>query len=132
MGHAISPMQALCQEATQFQFPDTPCLVYLFNPFTSKVLALLLDHIARTFADRPGELDLLYVNAEFGFLLEQHPGFVQLWEMQIEMSAEDSAADLLKTVSEPGTDQAGEPLREPCSGWRWVGMQADRPQNPAA
>jgi SAM-dependent methyltransferase len=128
MGNSASPIQAICQEATEFQFPDTPCLVYLFNPFTSKVLALLLEHIAQVFANRPGELDLLYVNAEFGYLLEQHPGFAQLWHMQIEMSPEDSAADLLKPVFEPGANQSDKPLGEPCSGWRWVGMQANRVQ----
>jgi hypothetical protein len=114
-------MQAICQEATEFQFPLTPCLAYLFNPFTSKVLARLLDHIAEAFANRPGELDLLYVNAEFSYLLEQHPGFLPLWEMPIRMSAEDSAADLLYMVDETGNKQYGEQQQEPCSGWRWVG-----------
>ncbi len=125
LGSAASPVQSICQEATEFQFPLTPCLVYLFNPFTSKVLARLLDHISEAFANRPGELDLLYVNAEFDYLLEQRPGFARLWEMPIEMSAEDAAADLLHMVDESAKFQDGKQRQEPCSGWRWVGKSRE-------
>jgi SAM-dependent methyltransferase len=121
MGHSACPIQALCQEATEFQFPETPCLVYLFNPFTAKVLAKLLNQIADSFADRPGQLDLLYVNAEFKSLLEQHRGFTKLWEIPITMSPEDSAADLLHMVDQSGNKQYDELQQEPCSGWRWIG-----------
>jgi SAM-dependent methyltransferase len=123
-GNAASPMQALCQSATEFQFPDTPCVVYLYNPFTTKVMTELLDHIARAFAGRPGELDFLYVNPEFGSLLEQHSGFARLWDAPILMSAEDSAKDLLKVVDKHRNREPGELLHEPCTAWRWVGQSS--------
>ena len=97
-------------------------LVYLFNPFTGKVLQKLLDHIAAVFADRPGELDLLYVNAEFSDLLKAHPGFELMWEMPVQMSPEDAAVDLLYMADETGKKAYGEPGQEACSGWRWVGI----------
>jgi hypothetical protein len=122
MGRSVCPMQALCQEATEFQFPETPCLVYLFNPFTFQVIAKLLDRIAETFADRPGQLDLLYVNPESKSLLEQHPGFAKLWDMPIKMSPEDSAADLLHMVDKAGNKQYDLLQQDPCSGWRWIGI----------
>lgn len=124
MGNVVSPAEALCQDVTEFQFPATPCVVYLFNPFTGKVLAHLLDNIARAFANRPGELDLLYVNAAYKHLLERHPGFALLWDRPITMSKEDTVVDLSYLANESGSKDFGEAGQEPCSAWRWVGIPA--------
>lgn len=120
-GSARSPLEAVCHDATEFEFPAGPGLVYLFNPFAANVLALLLDHIAESFARRPGLLDLLYVNAEFRFLLDQHPGFTPLWQMPAQMSAEDAAADLLHQVDASGNRPYSEEAQEPCAAWRFTG-----------
>ncbi len=118
----VSPMRIVCGNATEFAFPDGLCVVYLFNPFTGEVLARLLDRIAEVFAGRPGELDLLYVNAEFGGLLEACAGFEKLWEMPVRMSPEDAAVDLLYVADAKGDRAYGEPGAGGCSGWRWVGQ----------
>ena len=120
-GNAVSPLQAICRNATEFEFPAGPCLAYLFNPFAANVLARLLDRIARSFADRPGLLDLLYVNPENRSLLDHHPGFTPLWQIPIQMSAEDAAADLLHQVDESGNRHYTEELQEPCAAWRFTG-----------
>jgi SAM-dependent methyltransferase len=120
-GNAVSPLEAISQEATNFEFPAGPCLVYLFNPFASEVLALLLERIARSFANRPGQLDLLYVNAEFRDLLDRHPGFTPLWEMPVKMSEEDASADLLNRLDESGNRAYSVEGQEPCAAWRFSG-----------
>jgi len=120
-GNALSPLESICQDATAFEFPSGPCLIYLFNPFTSKVIARLLDRIAESFAHRPGQLDLLYVNAEFRDLLDQHPGFTPLWQMPVKMSAEDAAADLLHKTDPSGNRPYAAELQEPCAAWRFTG-----------
>ena len=80
-GNARSPLEPVCQDALAFEFPPGPCLVYLFNPFPRSAISQLVDRIAEAFADRPGQLDLLYLNAEFRDVLDQHPGFTPLWQM---------------------------------------------------
>ena len=121
-GNALSPLESICQDATAFEFPSGPCLIYLFNPFTSKVIARLLDRIAESFAHRPGQLDLLYVNAEFRDLLDQHTGFTPLWQMPVKMSAEDAAADLLHKTDPSGNHPYTPELQEPCAAWRFTGV----------
>ena len=119
---AKSPIRIECADATTLQFPAGRCLVYLFNPFTGKVLEKLLDHIAKVFEQRPGELEILYVNAEFSDVLQAHAGFEKMWEMPVRMSAEDAAVDLLYLADESGKKTYGETGEERCSGWRWVGL----------
>jgi predicted dehydrogenase len=121
-GNARSPLQAICQSALDFEFPPGPCLVYLFNPFPSEIMAQLIDRIATAFADRPGQLDLLYVNAEFSGLIDQHPAFTPLWQMPVRMSQEDAAADLLHQVDATGNRPFAEESQDPCAAWRFTGL----------
>jgi SAM-dependent methyltransferase len=123
-GRALSPLEAICRDAAAFEFPAGPCLVYLFNPFAANVLAPVLDHIAGTCADRPGMLDLLYVNAEFKDLLDRHPAFTPLWHIPLKMSAEDAAIDLLHQVDASGNRPFSAEQQEPCAAWRFTGTSA--------
>jgi predicted dehydrogenase len=125
-GNARSPLEAVCQDALAFEFPPGPCLVYLFNPFPSHAVAQLVDHIAEAFANRPGQLDLLYVNAEFRDVLDQHPGFTPLWQMPVTMSAEDAVADLLHHVDASGCRPYAEESQDPCAAWRFTGSPKAR------
>ena len=122
-GNARSPLEAVCQDALAFEFPPGPCLVYLFNPFPSHAVAQLVDRIAEAFADRPGQLDLLYVNAEFRDVLDRHPGFTPLWQMPVTMSAEDAAADLLHQRDASGNRPYSEESQDPCAAWRFTGSR---------
>jgi hypothetical protein len=119
-GSVVSPMRSKCLSATDFEFPETPCLAYFFNPFTARVISEVLDHMEAAFAGRPGDLDILYVNDEFYPLIEQRPGFQRVWQMPIAMSMEDSDADILHTV-ETFRERPNEPRSYPCSAWRWIG-----------
>ncbi len=120
-GNARSPLEAICQDALAFEFPPGPCLVYLFNPFPSQGIVQLVDRIAEAFAGRPGQLDLLYVNAEFRNVVDQHPGFTPLWQIPVKMSAEDAAADLLHQVDASGRRPYAEESQDPCVAWRFTG-----------
>ncbi len=121
-GNARSPLEAICQDALTFEFPPGPCLIYLFNPFPPHVIPQLIDRIAQAFAERPGQLDILYVNAEFRDILDQHPGFTPLWQIPVSMSAEDAAADLLHQVDASGRRPYAEEAQDPCAAWRFTGM----------
>ena len=108
-GRAVCPVRILHQDATEFSFPEGPCLLYLFNPFAAPVVAHLIERLESEFAGRPGLLDVIYFNPEAGELLEAHPGFSLLWTGTVEMSEEDAAVD---HVASP---------EDLCSVYRWTG-----------
>lgn len=109
-GRAVCPVRIVCQDATEFVFPDGASLVYLFNPFAAPVMTRLIERIETDYAQRPGLLDLIYFNPEAGHLLEAHGGFKLLWTGTVEMSEEDSAVDRVASADDI------------CSGYRWVGL----------
>jgi hypothetical protein len=111
-GRAICPVQVLCQDATEFVFPDGPCLLYLFHPFAAPVVERLIESIEAEFAARPGMMDLIYFNPEAGHLLDAKEGFQLLWTGTIEMSEEDAEAD---HVASPD---------DLCSIYRWMGRES--------
>jgi hypothetical protein len=108
-GRAVCPVRIVCGDATEFVFPEGPCLLYLFNPFAAPVMKRLVERIEADFAARPGMLDLIYFNPEAGQLLEDHGGFELLWTGTVAMSEEDRAVDLVASAEDL------------CSVYRWIG-----------
>src|SRR6266851_4960833 len=111
---AVCPVRIVCRDATEFVFPDGPCLLYLFNPFAAPVMKRLVEGIEADFAGRRGMLDLIYFNPESGQLLEEHGGFELLWTGTVAMSEEDAAVDLVASAEDI------------CSVYRWVGRRVGR------
>jgi hypothetical protein len=108
-GRENCPVQIICGDATEFVFPDGPCLLYLFNPFSAPVVARLILQIEALFKDRPGLLDIIYFNPVAAPLFDAHPGFELLWTGMIPMSEEDTLVDLVASPDDV------------CSLYRWVG-----------
>jgi len=123
IGRAQCPMKIHQQEATTFEFPATPCVAFLFNPFGGTVLRRLNASIAKAFQARPGELDLLYVNHEFEKVMQQNPGYTQLFSGDIFKSAEDEVADRTILQNQPDGEYAASEY-ESCSIYRWRGIPA--------
>jgi hypothetical protein len=109
-GRSICPTRIVCQDATEFVFPEGASLLYLYNPFAAPVLKRLLERIEEDFSRRPGLLDLIYFNPESESLLQAHPGFQLLWTGVIPTSQEDMDADW---VASP---------EDLCSAYRWTGQ----------
>jgi hypothetical protein len=108
-GRAVCPVRIVCQEATEFVFPEGHCLLYLFNPFAAPVVRQLIERIEADFAARPRMLDLVYFNPESAELLDAHGGFELLWTGTVAMSEEDSEVDHVASADDL------------CSVYRWVG-----------
>jgi SAM-dependent methyltransferase len=109
-GRAASPVRIVHRDATEFVFPDGPCLLYLFNPFAAPVMNRLIERIEEDFAGRLGMLDIIYFNPESGLLFEENGGFELLWTGTVAMSDEDAAADIVAS------------LDDLCSVYRWNGQ----------
>lgn len=117
-GRAIAPIEITCGDVLQFRFPKGPCLAFFFNPFGASVMRRVLSHLAKTFADRPGQLDLLYVNNEQERLIEQQAGFTRLFLGQVRRSRSDAIADHKIMANQPDGEYAAANY-EDCSIWRW-------------
>jgi SAM-dependent methyltransferase len=115
-----APTRIHCCDAADFPFPPGPCLLFLFNPFGKAVMRCLLQRIARDFANRPGQLDLLYANNEQEAELESHRGFRRLFLGQIARSRADAIADHAILANQPDGEYASSNY-EDCSIWRWTG-----------
>lgn len=120
-GRAKTKVHILCRDAAAFRFPKGPCLAFLFNPFGATVMQRLLREIAKEFAERGGELDLIYVNNEQERLLRRQPGFARLYAGQVNRSRADAVADHKILGNQPDGEYASANY-EDCSLYRWVGV----------
>jgi D-alanine-D-alanine ligase len=123
LGRARCPLRVLNQDATEFEFPGDPCVLFLFNPFGPTVLRRLIRRIESVFRDRPGEIDLLYVNHEQEGVLARNSGFVRVFGGDLYKSAEDEEADRRILLHQPEGEYASSEY-ESCSIWRWMGTSS--------
>jgi SAM-dependent methyltransferase len=119
-GRARTATRVVSRDATEYQFPHGPCLLFLFNPFGPAVMRRFLKRIATTFAARPGEVDLIYVNNEQEGLLQAQPGFQRLFLGQVKRSRADAIADHAIMANQPDGEYTSA-NHEDCSLWRWMG-----------
>ena len=119
-GRARMPMRVTCGDAVEFRFPQGPCVVFLFNPFGASVMRRLLVRLAEAFRERPGQLDLLYVNHEQEHVFEGQRGFVRLFLGQVKRSRADAIADHRIMANQPDGEYEASNYEE-CSIWRWEG-----------
>jgi SAM-dependent methyltransferase len=117
-GRGASPIRIEQCDAAEFTSPPGPCLVFLFNPFGATVMKRLLARMSVAFADRLGQLDILYVNNEQEHLLELQKGFRRLFIGQVRRSRADAIADHKIMANQPEGEYASA-NHEDCSMWRW-------------
>ncbi|HUX43557.1 MAG TPA: class I SAM-dependent methyltransferase [Terracidiphilus sp.] len=119
-GRAQTKMRVVCGDATELSFPAGPCVVFLFHPFGAAVMRRFVKSLGTQFADRPEQLDLLYVNNEQDGVLEMERGFARLYLGRVRRSREDAAADKAILRNQPEGEYAYADY-EDCSMWRWMG-----------
>lgn len=122
-GRLNAPARIVRRDAVEFAYPSGPTVLFLFNPFGAVVMRRLLRRLATAFADRPGGLDILYVNNEQELLLQQARGFARLFAGKVRRSREDAAADRRILTGQLDGEYAWAPY-EDCSIWRWTGIRA--------
>ena len=120
-GRACSPLQLVCGDVIDIRFPSGPCLIFLFNPFGAAVMRRLLARLAHIFRNRPGQLDLLYVNHEQEHVIECQAGFKRLFIGPVRRSRADSIADHKIMANQPDGEYASANY-EDCSIWHWIGI----------
>ncbi len=63
-GMQCGDLRSVCIDARRFEFPPTPLIVYLFNPFPDFVLRTVLDNLERSLVEDPRPAYVIY-NAPF-------------------------------------------------------------------
>lgn len=119
-GRVTSALRVTCGDAVEFSVPKGPCLVFLFNPFGASVMRRLLVRVAEAFRERPGQVDLLYVNHEQEHVFEGQRGFVRLYMGKVKRSRVDAIADHRIMANQPDGEYEASNY-EDCSIWRWEG-----------
>ena len=65
-------IKTLNLDAAEFEFPLTPLVLYMFNPFGPAVLVPVLQRLQRSIDSQPRDVTLLYETPYHGGLIEQH------------------------------------------------------------
>lgn len=115
--HICDDIAILQADALEVSFPDSPVLVYLFNPFNAHVTRLLLDRLLALSNTRSTPIDLIYTRPEHDDLFRQCPQLQLLWSGDIPFSEEDAAADYFQGKAQgcsiyrlaPGLHPSGHP-----------------------
>jgi SAM-dependent methyltransferase len=55
-------IRAVLTDAAEFEFPNEPLVIFLYNPFVGEVMVRVLQNLERSLRDCPREAFLLYVN----------------------------------------------------------------------
>jgi hypothetical protein len=106
--NALAPVTLIEGDALEVPLPDTPTVVTLFHPFEAPVLRRFLARLEQHFAERPGQLDILYINAEHAAVLDRNPAFSRLFNGMVPMSAEDHLADLAEIAEQQDYGSTGD------------------------
>ena len=102
-----APIGVLAQDAAEFTLPSTPCLIYLYNPFSAHVAAKFIQHLERSLRAHPRPLDILYFTPDAGHLFAAHPAFTTLWSESIPIDPADQAIEPAISVMDH------------CTAYRW-------------
>ncbi len=67
MGKNIS---SVCCNALSFSLPDQPLVIFMYNPFTERVLAQFVDNVIHSVTRQPRDVYLYYWNDRYSEVLE--------------------------------------------------------------
>ncbi|MDH3598265.1 MAG: class I SAM-dependent methyltransferase [Candidatus Tectomicrobia bacterium] len=57
---ACPPIELCCEDATTFEFPDGPLILFFFHPFGESVMSQVMDNLGQTLQKTPRPIVILY------------------------------------------------------------------------
>lgn len=97
--HACDDIEVLNADALQFAIPDSPTLLYVFNPFDAHVTRLLLDRIQTVSLTRSTPIDIIYMTPEHAHLFAALPNLQLLSKGRSPLTTEEKAVDAFQSQS---------------------------------
>jgi SAM-dependent methyltransferase len=67
-------LESVCDNAAEYDLPDEKLVLYLYNPFTEKVMAEVLKNIQASLEASPREVYIVYYNPVASHLLDRADG----------------------------------------------------------
>ena len=75
---ACQNLTSVCEDATLFQLPETPLVLYFYHPFEQPVMDLVIANIRESVIRHPRRIVIIYYNPVCGPSLEKNELFVAL------------------------------------------------------
>lgn len=116
-GKAKCPIRIVCDDALELEWPQGPCLMYLYNPFGEQVMRRLAEKMKMHFSGHSGDLEIVYQKPEQASAFAE--GFEMVWCQAIPMSEDDMRAEL---VADP---------KDESQAYRLVKLTSDQPTSVA-
>ena len=67
-------LETICADATTFQFPADPLVVYLFHPLPATGFTKVMTNLEMSWRERPRAMFVVYANPVFEYMLTKWPG----------------------------------------------------------
>jgi SAM-dependent methyltransferase len=67
--------EIVCADAVEYELPEEPCLVYVYNAFEAPIMPAVLANLRRSYERRPRRLLLVFVYRQFDSRLFADAGF---------------------------------------------------------
>jgi hypothetical protein len=71
--------EIICGDASEFELPEEPCLVFLFNPFRGAVMQKVVNNLIASSKRKPRPLWIVYVNPDCAAMFEAQPSVRPVW-----------------------------------------------------
>jgi SAM-dependent methyltransferase len=75
-GQQCHDVQSVCQDAREYEFPSTPIVLYLFNPFPNYVMERVITNLERSLRENPRQIYVIY-NAPWEKEVLDRAGFLE-------------------------------------------------------
>jgi SAM-dependent methyltransferase len=98
-----SRIVVLNKDATTFNYPDGPLLIYLFHPFLAPILRRVLANLERQLRHSPREIYVLYARNPRFEVLQRFPFLREISETSYPLSPDEVAADYFQMTEESFT-----------------------------
>jgi SAM-dependent methyltransferase len=94
--HACDRVDVLAVDAMEYPLPEGPMLLYLFNPFDAPLMERFVDRLCSLRRERSAPIDVIYVFPFHAQFFAQHAEVRLLWQGDVALSEEDTAADIFR------------------------------------
>lgn len=97
--HPCSDIVALHDDALEIALPESPVLLYVFNPFDEQAVQLMLDRLQTLSLTRSHPIDIVYITPDHASLFALVPDLQLLWDGKAPLTPEETAVDAFQTHS---------------------------------
>jgi SAM-dependent methyltransferase len=116
-GTLRAPVIAHYQDATAYELPPEPLVLYFFNPFGAPVLERVLDNVERSLFRAPREVCAIYVNPEQAHCFESRAHWRRLarsrWDRMLDRLVSPWPIAIYRALTPASPGRPASPPTEP-------------------